>query len=148
MKKHFLYFKYLVRHKWFVLVAGLKIGAPLWRLLVHDLSKFLPSEWGPYVEYFYGEDVEKNWLTIDAFNHWQYWILREDSGLTFPLWIEERYWKEMVADWAGAGRAITGKWDVCDWYLKNEHKILIEYGTKSNIYSCICQNFNNGNPLK
>jgi hypothetical protein len=43
-----------VRHKWFVLLAGLKTGAPLWRLIIHDWSKFTPAERGPYVRPFYG----------------------------------------------------------------------------------------------
>ena len=33
MRKHWLYLKYLMRHKWFVFVAGLRTGAPLWRLI-------------------------------------------------------------------------------------------------------------------
>ena len=47
MKAHLRYLGYVLRHKWFVLVAGLKVGAPLWRLLIHDWSKFTAAEWGP-----------------------------------------------------------------------------------------------------
>jgi hypothetical protein len=41
--KHVRYLSYVVRHKWFVLLAGIKTGAPLWRLLIHDWSKFAPG---------------------------------------------------------------------------------------------------------
>jgi hypothetical protein len=54
VSKHLRYLSYVVCHKWFVFVAGLKTGAPFWRLLIHDWSKFMPSEWRPYVLSFYG----------------------------------------------------------------------------------------------
>lgn len=139
--KHFRYLKYLIRHKWFVFLAGLKTGAPLWRLIIHDWSKFLPCEWLPYVEKFYGEwrsrvakypsDIlihqafDHAWLHHQHANphHWQHWVLREDSGQTKLLEIPEYFVREMVADWAGAGRGITGKWEVVSWYEQNKTKI-------------------------
>lgn len=51
--KHLKYLSYVVRHKWFVFVESCKLGIPL-AGLTHDLSKFRPSEWFPYVETFYG----------------------------------------------------------------------------------------------
>lgn len=55
------YFKYVIRHKWFVFVECLKRKGTLkYRLVMlilgirHDLSKFLPSEFIPYARYFYG----------------------------------------------------------------------------------------------
>lgn len=50
MRPHLRYALYVARHKWFVLLAGRRTGAPLWRLLVHDWSKLTPAEWGAYVE--------------------------------------------------------------------------------------------------
>jgi len=58
--KYWKYLFYVIRHKWFVLVAGLKINRmvidkiPLRRLFLHDISKLLPSEFFPYAEHFYG----------------------------------------------------------------------------------------------
>lgn len=61
---HLRYLKYVLLHKFYVFRAGhvirTTIGVPepawrwYWRLLVHDLSKFGPAEWSPYVEMFYG----------------------------------------------------------------------------------------------
>ena len=52
---HARYAYYLLTHKWHVLWVGLRLGwLPLWRLLVHDLSKFSRAEWYPYVDQFYG----------------------------------------------------------------------------------------------
>lgn len=134
MNAHLRYLSYVIRHKWFVLVAGLRTGAPLWRLLIHDWSKFLPSEWGPYVRWFYGPEpavvkaaaFDRAWLHHQHANphHWQHWILREHDGGTKTLAMPEHFAREMVADWMGAGRAITGRWEVAEWYAKNREKIL------------------------
>lgn len=63
--RHLNYLKYLLRHKWFVYVAGLRIkNAPLelfWRVIVHDASKFLSSEWMPYSCCFYAPDGSKQY---------------------------------------------------------------------------------------
>ena len=40
MLPHLRYLSYVLRHKWYVLWAGLWLGVPLWRLLIHDWSKF------------------------------------------------------------------------------------------------------------
>ena len=155
------YLRYVLRHKWFVFIAGRKTGATIWRLLKHDWSKFLPCEWFPYVNYFYGEykraygpDVRPNeeanqawWKQqqLEAFNrswlhhqhandhHWQHWVLREDSGETFALEMPEACWREMVADWCGAGRAITGKWEAYSWFKANEHRMVLHPKTANNV---------------
>ena len=147
MKAHFQYLRYVVRHKWFVLVAGLKVGAPLWRLLIHDWSKFVPVEWSPYVQKFYGQPrvgevvagvadnaaFERAWLHHLHANphHWQHWILQEESGATKALRMSTGLVREMVADWMGAGRAITGRWEVAEWYAKNRDKMLLHPETRA-----------------
>lgn len=52
IKANWNYLKYVVRHKWFVFWACRALGVPLWQSIVHDWTKFLPSEWFPYVRYF------------------------------------------------------------------------------------------------
>lgn len=160
MKKHWLYFKYLMRHKYFVFVAGRKTGVSLWRLIIHDWSKFLPCEWLPYVRNFYGDynwytlvdstlkyqpgftgrgmaqvraEFDRAWLHHQHANphHWQHWNLREDSGALKLLEMPSHFAREMVADWMGAGRAITGKWEAAAWYESNRSKIKLEKGTRS-----------------
>lgn len=145
MKKHWLYAKYLFRHKWFVLVAGLRVGGiPLWRLVIHDWSKFLPCEWGPYAKSFYGPQprtpevkaaFDAAWLHHQHLNphHWQHWVLREDSGGVKLIEMPQRLHREMLADWMGAGRAITRRWDVAEWYAKNTAKIMLHPETRKNV---------------
>ncbi len=152
-RAHALYASYVARHKWFVLRAGLKTGAPLWRLLIHDWSKLTPAEWGPYVMKFYGTreisapslewaggflaDVDAAfdaaWLHHQHRNphHWQHWLLREDDGDTKLIEMPEPLVREMVADWMGAGRAITGKWEVEKWYAENRPKIQLAQATRA-----------------
>jgi hypothetical protein len=153
VKPHLQYAGYVARHKWFVFVAGLRVGAPLWRLLIHDWSKLTPAEWGPYVENFYrpldpsigrgmgqaGVELERRlraerqarfdaaWLHHQHRNphHWQHWLLREDDGPTKALRMPHKLVREMVADWMGAGRAITGQGDAASWYEANRDKIVL-----------------------
>lgn len=143
LKAHWGYLKYVLRHKWFVFVAGRKTGAPLWRLLIHDWSKFTRAEWTPYVHSFYRKDLRGSPAVSDAFDrawlhhqhvnkhHWQHWLLQEDDGDVKCLPMPEKYIREMVADWMGAGRAITGKWDITEWYGKNYGKIRLEHHTRN-----------------
>lgn len=54
MRIHWQNLKYLLRHKWYVFKAGLKLGVPLHQLVLHDYSKFFPVEWFGYARKFYG----------------------------------------------------------------------------------------------
>ena len=55
MKAHLKYLRYVLVHKWHVLQECWRLNIK-WRGIVHDLSKFSPAEWGPYVDRFYGGD--------------------------------------------------------------------------------------------
>lgn len=158
MKKNWSYLKYVFKHKWFVLREGLKIGVNLWQLIIHDWSKFLPSEWFPYADYFYGEwatEHEANRAMIVAGvylktkadvsaafdvawlkhqnrqpHHWQFWMLTMDDGGTQNLPMPDRYRREMLADWRGAGLAL-GKPDTRGWYLANRDHIQLHPQTRA-----------------
>jgi len=121
-----------------------------WRGVIHDMSKFLPSEFIPYARYFYGrypnysayegptltpkgglfkEDIQRHfdkaWLKHIHRNphHWQYWLLQEDDGPQKIIPMPIKYLKEMLCDWHGAGKAITGENNTAKWYLDNKDKI-------------------------
>ena len=138
MHHHLMYLRYLVRHKWYVYVAGRKLGVSLWRVLIHDWSKFTPAEWGPYARYFYIDQEEYHdqfqqaWLHHLRNNkhHWQAWVLLNDDGTIVALSMPKTYIREMVADWAGAGRAITGEWEVRRWYDTNSSLMRMSPGTR------------------
>jgi hypothetical protein len=132
-KKHLKYFSYVMRHKWFVFIAGLRVGGiPRWRLIIHDYTKFSRAEWTPYVNRFFSgrtgvedkskddDDFKAAWLHHWTRNkhHWEYW-----DGALGTAMMPETYVREMIADWMGAGRAISGSWDLTDWYNSTKNKI-------------------------
>ena len=85
------YFWLTVKHRWFVLLAGLRVGCPLWRLLTHDLSKFGWSELRHYQRRFFGkadrpEQFIRCWLHHQNHNdhHWEYWIPRSGHNRCTP----------------------------------------------------------------
>lgn len=145
MKRHFAYLKYVLRHKWFVCIACRDCGVSTWRAVIHDWHKFLPSEWGPYARTFYKPDGSKQYVESLEFSlawnlhqkrgkhHWQHWLITWDRGTTEPLPMKEKYWREMVADWLGAGKAITGRWGAVDWYMKNAKNIQLHPSTRMHV---------------
>ena len=155
MKAHLAYLKYVLKHKWFVFLECCKLGIP-WLGIVHDWSKFRPSEWLPYVRYFYGtwpeapdvwrwcphytgptkqsvqSDFDYAWLLHQRRNahHWQYWILIQDEDEDRVLPMPDHYRREMLADWRGAGRAITGKDNTQSWYKSHKDKMQLHPETR------------------
>lgn len=119
-----------VKHKWFVFQAGLLTGAPLWRLIIHDWTKFTPSEAPHYGRQFFGDKSDPRgfiaaWIHHQNHNphHWEYWVPRTGHNRCDPPYpdgepVPMPFWavREMVADWFGAGRAYEGRWpDVNNW---------------------------------
>jgi hypothetical protein len=125
------YFWLTLKHKWFVLLAGIRTGAPFWRLLVHDWTKFLPCELPHYDRQFFGKGPKDPAGFIRAWthhqnshpHHWEYWIPRsghtrcdlpyaDNEPIPMPEWAV----REMVADWLGASRAYEGRWpEMASW---------------------------------
>jgi len=113
-------------------MANYKYGvkASLWRLLMHDLSKFSKHELPHYDRQFFGdadrpEEFIRAWVHHQNHNqhHWEYWIPRTGHSRCDPPYpdgepipMPMKYVREMVCDWLGAGRAYEGKWiDVKNW---------------------------------
>lgn len=144
MTPYLKYAAYVIRHCWHVRKMCWKNGL-YWQGLVHDLSKWRPSEFIPYARYFYGSypneleeyiphqydgkvksDIECEfniaWLKHQNRNphHWQYWVLQEDSGKEIVLPMPEKYVKEMICDWWGASVATGNGGNSKDWYEQNK----------------------------
>lgn len=137
-----------IKHKWFVLLAGLKLkNPPIWRLITHDLSKFGPKQLPYYGRKYFGLQSH---LTDYVFavawlhhqnkedHHWEYWIPRtghmknlESNQYFDKIPMPNEAIKEMIADWIGASRAYTGEWpepgnwpwlvDNIEYILENIH---------------------------
>lgn len=136
-------FKSLLIHKWYVFIAGHEFGVPLWRLIIHDWSKFTPTEFFRYARYKYGNGTKEEWAIgwrhhfhCEAHHpehHIILWhgdpdfysgiggedIARYVSILPMP----EVFVREMLADMHGTSRQITGSWDISKWLNKNGPKI-------------------------
>jgi len=159
--KFFKYLRYLVKHKWYVMLECFHEGL-FWRGVTHDLSKFLPDEFFPYMNYFYGkkskEHIQKEgfckpkvtndekfdfaWLLHQKRNkhHWQWWVLPEDNGRTKVLEMPYPYLQEMICDWIGAGKAQgfvsppnDKYYETNIWYQHNKNRIILHEKSRARI---------------
>ena len=152
--------RYILKHKYYVFIECYKMGIPL-RGLVHDFSKFSPAEFKPYAMYFFGDlPKQKDITSTDAYvyvdtyhmtkeywedkfnlawlhhkrvnmHHWEYWVDINDDGNIDVLEMPMVYAKEMLCDWRGAGRAISGKDDTDVWYANNKDKMILHPKTRA-----------------
>ena len=120
IQKFFGHLKTVCVHKWWVFYYCCKFGMPITGLL-HDLSKFSPTEFFESVKYYSGtrspidackEDIgwSRAWMHHKGRNkhHYEYWQDNFDNG-GVPLQIPFKYNLEMLCDYLGAGRAYSGK---------------------------------------
>lgn len=120
------HFMVITRHKWVVFKLCCKVGQP-WRGLVHDLSKYSPTEFWEGVKYFNGKhspitDAKKDkgysqaWLHHKGRNkhHTDYWVDLSAPDKT-PI-IPYPYVAEMLCDKLAAGIVYKGK----DWTKEYE----------------------------
>lgn len=110
MKRYIAYFLYILKHKYHVFVIGRKLGVSFFQLLLHDVSKFLPSEFFSYAKTYYNDkgiseytpndDIYIAWNAHQKRNkhHWQYYVLLDENHVILPLDIPDKYLNEMVAD--------------------------------------------------
>ena len=116
VKKFFGHLKTTIIHKFWVFYYCCRLGIPF-RGIVHDMSKFSPTEFFESVKYYSGTDSPINkckeingvsyaWLHHRGRNkhHLEYWIDDFDKGMVFKI-IPYKYSVEMLCDFLGAGRA-------------------------------------------
>lgn len=147
MKAHISYLKGLIKHKYWVYVYCIRFSVPFRIAIFHDMSKFLPKEWFPYVKNFYNDDGSKKdirdksgaydtnkqsnefklaWIHHQRNkHHWQAWCNIGDGGVVTCVDIPEVYTREMVADWCGAGMSYSGKATPNKWYRANKDKMIL-----------------------
>lgn len=109
----------VLKHKWLVFKFCTKIGIPF-RGLIHDMSKFSPTEFWESVKYYNGEKspielcrrengYSKAWLHHKGRNkhHYEYWYDRNAPEPT-PI-IPYKYVAEMICDKLAASITYNGK---------------------------------------
>ena len=133
----FKHFHTVIKHKNTVFIHCLKAGIPL-QGLMHDMSKFSPSEFYPGAKFFLGDksptELERSelgysgaWMHHKGRNrhHFEYWFdynpaTRKMTAVKMPL----KYVKEMFCDRVAAGKVYLG-----DKYTDNNP---IEYFLRGN----------------
>jgi hypothetical protein len=103
----------IARHKVNVLRAGLHAGAPLWRLLAHDLSKLAPSAVLGATGGRHGDGADPPSLAAASrrhraasAHHLEHWTSGAGCFRPMPDWAV----REMLADWFAHEKARTGTW--------------------------------------
>lgn len=138
----------VLRHKWFIIIAGRKLKVPIWRLITHDLSKFSWKELPHYARFFYGDKKDPRgwelaWQHHQNHNdhHWQYFT---SPGGTFGKFkcieMPEESIREMIADWQAASRSYNKEWPDLNnwkWLQDNWEKMEFHYITKGRIINII-----------
>ena len=137
------HFRTITRHKLLVMKYCFKVG--LYRQgLMHDMSKYMPSEFLVGVKYYIGTESPNNeerkhtgvsmaWLHHKGRNkhHFEYWIdysANRDEG-TVGMKMPVKYVAEMFCDRLAASKNYKGK-DYNDaypleYYLRSKHRIII-----------------------
>lgn len=145
------YFWATIRHKWFVFLASRKVGLSLWKALIHDLSKFGPSELSHYNRQFFGDKGDPRGFATAWLHHYhrndhhpEHWIVESIHSHSSPdrdgcivnncLPMPDVCVKEMVADWMGASRAYTGSWRMDEWLEKSLSGMSLHPDTKYAVY--------------
>lgn len=139
MVNFFKHFKKVCVHKFWVFYYCCKAGIVVQGLL-HDMSKFSPTEFFESVKYYQGDsspiDAAKKdkgysnaWLHHKGRNrhHYEYWQDYFDQG-TKHLEMPLKYKIEMICDYVGAGKAYYGKdftpQKEYDWWQNKKSKPL------------------------
>lgn len=119
LKNAIKHFKLITHHKWVVFKLCCKIGIP-WRGLLHDLSKYSPTEFRESIKYYVGnyspitgakrdKGYSEAWLHHKGRNkhHVEYWVDHNAPDVT-PV-IPYKYAAEMICDKLAAGIIYEGK---------------------------------------
>lgn len=140
------HFKLITTHKMYVFKNCIKAKI-IWRGIVHDLSKYSPTEFLESVKYFTGTDSpinackkdkgwSKAWMHHKGRNthHYEYWQDNFDNGGT-PLKMPYKDAVEMVCDYIAAGQAYQKKnftyaGEYTWWQNKSKNKIAMHPDTK------------------
>lgn len=140
LKKIWLHFKLITKHKWHVFKLSIKAGIPF-RGLIHDLSKFSPTEFIESCKHYQGNRspitvtrIEKGyseaWLHHKGRNkhHIEYWY--DWNTKEVPV-IPYKYAVEMLCDHIAAGKVYKKK----EWSKEYPLKYWNEIETVRHLYN-------------
>ncbi|MCH5342534.1 MAG: catalase [Acetatifactor sp.] len=153
MGKLWKHFKTITYHKYLVAKGCFRVG--LYRQgILHDLSKYCPSEFLVGARYFQGNRSPNNaereekgysaaWLHHKGRNkhHYEYWIdysLHEIPGGMAPVPMPDRYIAEMIMDRIAASKVYKGKdykdSDPLEYYEQGPERAPIHEDTQKKLH--------------
>ena len=120
--KAWQHFKTITKHKWLVLKGCFRVGL-YWQGIVHDLSKYTPTEFQAGARYYQGnrspnsaerelKGYSEAWMHHKGRNrhHYEYWTdLSLQTRNYDPVPMPRKYLVEMVMDRIAACRTYQGK---------------------------------------
>ena len=147
--KYWKHFKTIMKHKWYVFKECRKMGIT-WQGIVHDLSKFRPSEFYSSARYWTGVGspvaAERKAIgysyawrlhkgNIHNRHHWQWFIDTDGCDennrvILNPAPMPDKYIKEMYCDMVGAAKAYGGTNTAKDYYLEHQREWVLHPDTK------------------
>lgn len=145
------YLLYVLRHKWYVFVACCLLArrqsrpAVIWRGIIHDLSKFRPSELLPYAAYFNSLPEQRSSAIKLNFkqavrlhksrnrHHPEWWTRSSVEGVIGPQEMDDLSILELIADWQGAGLAQGHGDNTLEWYAVNRHQLPLAPATRAKV---------------
>lgn len=149
VKWYIRYFKYVLKHKYYVWLACFDMW--LYRQwLIHDYTKFFPCEYKWYMRYYslWDKSIQDKFYYARLHHqrnnphHRQYRLLQEDNWWLKALDMPEKYIKEMLCDWWWVGKCFNNSWfnryqyeqdkrcEVKRRYKDNKDKIILSENTR------------------
>ena len=136
------YLKYILWHKWYVFLECCRMGIP-WLGIIHEWGKLTPSEFIVHIRVYYGSDgraisnytgdqrLDSAWLFHQRRHkhHWQWWVMIGKDGRVKAIEMPDKYRRELLADWRGAG-VVQGRPDTATWYREHNGEMNLHPETR------------------
>ena len=150
MVKAWQHFCTITRHKWLVLEGCLQVGL-YWQGIVHDLSKYSPTEFSIGMKYYQGtrspnaaEREEKGfseaWMHHKGRNrhHYEYWCdMSPITKVYEPVPMPRKYLVEMVMDRRAACKVYQGEnytdGSALAYFEKSRERVLMHDRTRQEL---------------
>jgi hypothetical protein len=128
---------------------GRELKVSIWQLIIHDWTKLAPLEFIAYANWFHRTStpysVEETTL-LNNFNyawlnhihrnkhHWNWWIYASDQEGVRVIRMEEKYLREMIADWKSVGMCLKGDPENAkSWYLERKDTMSLHPQTRNRV---------------
>lgn len=149
--KAFKHLKRVFLHKHYVFINCCRAGMP-WRGLVHDLSKFSPSELFESIKY-YDDKLSPcdNMRNLKGYSygrlhhkgvnkhHWEYWVDIVNGDMV-AYKMPYKYMIEMLCDWLGAEKVYRGTKSLeseFDYWISHASTTIMHPDTKRMVTSLL-----------